>query len=154
LAASPDGQLFATTSYDDYYDGVIKMWRLQNNVPTSCGILRGSGIAPAFVAFSPDGKYFAVAWNNDYVYTYSVPDLNLVGESKSAGINTIWGVGFSADSQTVFSIDWDGGSDGTLHADRPDGTTVTQKMLGVDPDFMAVSPVAMGGLTTIAVAGY
>jgi len=154
VAVSPDGQLLATASIDSNYDGVVKLWHLQNNVPTACGSLRASGVAPGYVAFSPDGKYFAVAWNNDYVYVYNIPDLSLAGQSKSAGVNTIWGVGFSADSQAVFSVDWDGDVDGTLHADRTDGTPISQTMLGVDPDFLAASPVLVGGVTTVAVNGY
>jgi hypothetical protein len=153
VAVSPDGQLLATSSTDSSSNGVVKLWRLTNNVPTLCGSLTQSAIAPGYLAFSPDGQYFAIAWRSDYIYTYHLPDLALVGEIKSSP-NPLYGLGFSADSQTVFSIDWDGGSDGTLYADRPSGTPVSQLALGVDPDVFAVSPVATGGVTTMAVGGY
>jgi WD40 repeat protein len=46
-------------------------------------------------------------------------------------------------------------SDGTLYADRVNGDPVTLANLGVDPDVLAVSPVAGAGNTsTIAVGGY
>jgi WD40 repeat protein len=46
-------------------------------------------------------------------------------------------------------------SDGTLYADRPDGTPITYRALGVDPDVLVVSPVAgTGNVTTLAVGGY
>jgi len=154
LAVSPDGQLLATAGGDSFSNGSVKIWRMQGNTPVPCGpVIDGAYIGPAFVAFSPNGQFLAIAWNGDYVEIYRVPTFNFVAESKSSP-NYLYGVGWSADSQTVFSIDWDGGSDGTLYADRPDGTAITSIALGVDPDKLAVSRVAVGGVTTIAVAGY
>ena len=55
----------------------------------------------------------------------------------------------------MFTIDYDGNlSDGHVYADRVDGTPITSYLLGVDPDALAVSPMANGGTTTLAVAGY
>lgn len=154
VVASPDGQLLATAGSDIFGNGSVKIWRFQGNTPVPCGpVIDGYGIGPAFVAFSPNGQFLAIAWNGAYVEIYRVPTFNLVAESRSSP-NYLYGVGWSADSQTVFSIDWDGGSDGTLYADRPDGTAITSVRLGVDPDRLAVSPVAVGGVTAIAVAGY
>jgi WD40 repeat protein len=154
VVVSPDGQLLATSGNDSSANAIVKVWRLQNNVPIGqCSVFSRAAVGPAFVAFSPDGQYFAIAWNGDYVYTYHVPDFLLVGEAKSSP-NPLYGVGFSADSKTVLSIDWDGLDNGTLYADQPDGTAISQQVLGVDPDFFTVSPVASGGVTTMAVAGY
>jgi WD40 repeat protein len=68
----------------------------------------------------------------------------------------LYGVGFSPDSQTVFSIDYDSTlADGTLYADKVNGDPITLAQLGVDPDVLAVSPVAgTGNASTIAVGGY
>jgi WD40 repeat protein len=133
----------------------VKIWRLQGSTPTYCGaVFSALGVGPGYIAFSPDGKLFAVAWNGLYVEIFNVPSFSFKGEAQSAGNNFTYGVGFSADSQTVLSIDWDGNVDGTLHADRPDGTVITSTMLGVDPDAMAVSPVPVGGGTAIVVPGY
>ena len=112
-------------------------------------------MGPAYVAFSPNGQYLAVAWRQDYVYVYSVPGFTMVGSILSS-YGPLYGVGFSPDSQTVFSIDYDSTlADGTLYADRVNGDPVTLAQLGVDPDVLAVSPVAgTGNTSTIAVGGY
>ena len=77
-------------------------------------------------------------------------------DRSSARIGPLYGVGFSPDSQTVFSIDYDSTlADGTLYADRVNGDPVALAQLGVDPDVLAVSPVAgTGNTSTIAVGGY
>jgi WD40 repeat protein len=155
VAVSPDGQLLATAGADSFANGSVKIWRMQGNTPVPCGpVIVGSYKGAPYIAFSPDGQFLAIAWEIAYVETYRVPTFNLVGESRSSGSNFLYGVGWSADSQTVFSMDWDGGSDGTLHADRTDGTAITSLRIGVDPDMLAVSPVAVGGVTPIAVSGY
>ena len=107
------------------------------------------------MAFSPNGQYLAVAWRQDYVYVYSVPGFTMVGSILSS-YGPLYGVGFSPDSQTVFSIDYDSTlADGTLYADRVNGDPVALAQLGVDPDVLAVSPVAgTGNTSTIAVGGY
>ena len=158
LAVSPDGQLLATAGVDSFGNGAVKIWRMQGNTPVPCGpvfteSIGGSYSGAPFIAFSPDGQLFAIAWEVAYVEIYRVPTFNFVAESRSAGIYLLYGVGWSPDSQTVFSMDWDGASDGTLHADRPDGTAITSIRIGVDPDRLAVSPVAVGGATPIAVSG-
>ena len=159
VAVSPDGQLLATAGRDAYDNGSVKIWRMQGNAPVPCGpvfdgSINGGYSGAPFIAFSPDGQFLAIAWEIAYVEIYRVPTFNFVAESRSAGNNLIYGVGWSADSQTVFSMDWDGGSDGTLHADRTDGTAITSIRIGVDPDRLAVSPVAVGGVTPIAVSGF
>jgi len=154
LAVSPDGQLLATAASNSFFDGDVRIWKLMNNTPIQCGtVFSRAGQGPALVAFSPDGQYFAIAWQGWYVDVYRVPSFTMVGELKSSP-NLLYGVGFSADSQTVFSMDWDGDVDGTLYADKPDGTAITSIPLGVDPDFFAASPTAIGGVTFMAVAGY
>jgi hypothetical protein len=155
VAVSPDGQLLATAGVDTFTNGSVKIWRMQGNTAVPCGpVIDGSYSGAPFIAFSPDGQLFAIAWEIGYVEIYRVPTFNFIAESRSSGNNFNYGVGWSADSQTVFSIDWDGGSDGTLHADRPDGTAITSTRIGVDPDRLAVSPVAVGGVTSLAVSGY
>jgi WD40 repeat protein len=155
VAVSPDGTLLATVSDDADHNGKVKIWRLQGNTPTPCGSdITGPTVAPGYIAFSPDGQLFAVAWNNAFVDIFKVPSFQLMAEAQSSVNNPLYGVGFSADSQFVLSVDWDGTSDGFLHADRPDGTAVSSAMLGVDPDAMAVSPVAVGGGTAIIVPGF
>ena len=155
LAVSPDGQLLATAGADTFGNGSVKICRMQGNTPVPCGpVIDGSYSGAPFIAFSPDGQFLAIAWEVGYVEIYRVPTFNFVAESRSSGQNFNYGVGWSADSQTVFSMDWDGGTDGTLHADRTDGTAITSIRIGVDPDRLAVSPVAVGGVTPIAVSGY
>jgi WD40 repeat protein len=133
----------------------MKIWRFDNGTPVLCGPeYTAPGIGPAYTAFSPDSKYLAVALRTGYVDVFQMPDLKYVAEIKSAP-GSIWGVGFSADSQTVLTIDYDSSiTDGHVWADRVDGTPVGSYLLGVDPDALAVSPVASNGNTTFAVAGY
>ena len=154
VAVSPDGQLLATAATNSSFDGSVRIWHLVNNVPMPCGpVFSRPSQGPALIAFSPDGKLFAIAWQGYFVDVYRVPDFSMAGEIQSSP-RLLYGVGFSADSQTVLSMDWDGDVDGTLYADRPDGTAITQIPLGVDPDFLATSPTAIGGVTFMAVAGY
>jgi hypothetical protein len=155
VAVSPDGTLLATAAEDSNRNGEVKIWKIQGSTPTFCGaVFSALGAGPGYIAFSPDGKLFAVAWNGLYVEIFNVPSFSYKGEAQSAGANFIYGVGFSADSKTVLSIDWDGDVDGHLLADNPDGTPITSTMLGVDPDAMAVSPVPVGGGTAIVVPGF
>ena len=135
VAVSPDGQYLATagshqasqpTATDEANDRV-RIWRLAGSIPTPCGSIDISnpGAGPAYVAFSPNGQYLAVAWRGDYVYVYSVPSFTMVGSILSS-YYPLYGVGFSPDSQTVFSIDYDRNyDDGTLYADRLNGDTIT-----------------------------
>jgi WD40 repeat protein len=116
--------------------------------------ITGPASGPGYVAFSPNGQLFAVAWTGAYVDIFKVPSFEFIGEAQSSGNDPIYGVGFSADSQVVLSVDWDQGTDGFLRADSPDGTPIASAMLGVNPDSMAVSPVAVGGGTAIVVPGY
>lgn len=154
MAVSPDGQLLATSTNNSYFDGVVKIWNLQGGTPTQCGpTFTKANRGPGLVAFSPDGQFFAIAWNGEYVYTYRVPTFGLVGVDSSDASNYLYGVGFSADSQTLFYVDWDGASGGTLYADHLDGSAITKTTLGVDPDAFAVAPVAVGGVTSMAVSG-
>ncbi len=155
VAVSPDGQLLATGGGDSFGNGSVKIWRMEGNTPVPCGpVINGSYSGSPFTAFSPDGQFLAVVWEIGYLEIYRVPTFNFVAESRSSGNNLNYGVGWSADSLTVFSMDWDGGTDGTLHADRVDGTTITSTRIGVDPDMLAVSPVLVGGVTPLAVSGY
>ena len=124
VSVSPDGQFMVTSGWSYFSDDVsMKIWRFQNGTPVLCGPeYTAAGIGPAYTAFSPDSKYLAVALRNGYVDVFSLPDLKYTAEIKSAP-GTIWGVGFSPDSQTVFTIDYDSTiTDGHLYADRVDGT--------------------------------
>jgi WD40 repeat protein len=163
VAVSPDGQYMATagshrtsspTTIDSGNDR-IKIWRLNANTPTQCATtLSNPGAGPAYVAFSPNGQYLAVAWQSDWVYVYSVPTFAQVGQITSS-YGLLYGVGWSPDSQVVFSVDWDGATDGNLYADSPTGVSIDSRTLGVDPDVMAVSPAAgTSNASTIAVGGY
>ena len=160
VAVSPDGTLLATVSEatDANLDknGEVKIWRLQGNVPTPCGpVFTGPAVGPGYIAFSPNGQLFAIAWNQAFVDVFKVPSFQLMAEIQSSGnYNPLYGVGFSTDSQAVISVDWDGATDGFLHADRPDGTVISSVALGVDPDAMGVSPVAIGGATAVIVPGF
>jgi hypothetical protein len=154
VAVSPDGSLLATASEDSYHNGSVKIWRLQGNTPTPCGpVFTGPLVGPGYIAFSPNGQLFAVAWTQRYVDVYTVPSFSFMGEIQSSP-NPLYGVGFSHDSQTVLSVDWDGNVDGTIYADHPDGTAIASIAIGADPDALAVSPVAIGGGTAIVVPGY
>ena len=164
VTVSPDGQYMVTagshrTSAPDANDAAndrVKVWRLVGNTPTQCASISITNPmwGPPYVSFSPNGQYLAVAWTKDYVYVYSVPGFTLYGTIDSS-YGALYGVGWSPDSQTVFSIDYDGLGDGTLYADSPNGTPIAQSVLGVDPDVLAVSPVAgAGNVTTLAVGGY
>src|SRR5205814_111665 len=78
----------------------------------------------------------------------------LVGTIMSS-YGPMYGVGWTPDSQAVISADWDLNVDGNLYADRPNGNPVASRALGLDPDVMAVSPVAgTGNVSTIAVGGF
>jgi len=135
----------------------VRIWRLVGGTPSPCSAIDISnpGMGPAYVAFSPNGQYLAVAWRRDYVYVYSVPSFTMVGSIMSS-YGPLYGVGFSPDSQTVFSVDYDPDYyDGTLYADRINGDSIALAQAGVDPDVLAVSPVAGAGNTsTIAIGGY
>ena len=157
-AVSPDGQLMVTAGWDSLTDDVsLKIWRFPagGGAPTQCGPeYTAASLGPAYVAFSPNGQYLAVALRQSYVDVFSIPSLTMVSEIKSAP-GAIYGVGFSPDSQTVFTLDYDGLDDGHLYADRLDGTPIASSVLGVDPDSLAISPVAnAGGAATLAVGGY
>jgi WD40 repeat protein len=132
----------------------IKIWRLVGNTPTQCATtLANPGMGPSYVAFSPNGQYLAVAWENDWVYVYSVPTFAQIGKLTSS-YGLLVGVGWSPDSQVVFSVDWDGAGDGNLYADSPTGVAIDSRTLGVDPSVMAASPTAgTGNASTIAVGG-
>ncbi len=135
VAVSPDGQLLATGGADSFYGGSMKIWRMQGNTAVPCGpVIDGTLSGAPFIAFSPDGQFLAIAWEIAYTEIYRVPSFNFVAESRSSGNNLNYGVGWSADSQTVFSMDWDpGGTNGTLHADRLDGSAISSVRIGVIP---------------------
>src|SRR5204863_3730224 len=118
----------------------VKVWRMVGNTPTQCASISISNPpwGPPYVSFSPNGQYLAVAWRGDYVYIYTIPGFTLSATIGSS-VGPLYGVGWSPDSKTVFSIDWDGASDGTLYADTPDNIPIAQRALGVDPDVLAVS---------------
>jgi WD40 repeat protein len=158
VAVSADGQYMATAGSNptDMTQDRVKVWRLSGSVPSQCASINiaNAGLGPAFVAFSPNGQYLAVAWQYDFVYIYSVPGFALFNTIQSSTL-LLYGVGWSPDSQTVFTLEWDGASDGTLYADKPNGTPITSQALGVDPDVLAVSPVAgTGNVTTLVVGGF
>jgi hypothetical protein len=157
VAASPDGQLLVTAGWHSLNDDVsLKIWRTQGGTPVPCGPeLTGTGLGAPYVAFSPDGKHLAVATRLTWaVDVFSIPSLNLESELKSA-VGPLYGAGFSPDSQTVFTLDYDfANDDGHIYANRLDGTAITSRMLGVDPDSLAISPVASNGKVNLAVAGY
>lgn len=145
LVVSPDGTLLATSAADYYGDGTVKIWRFQGNAPVGCGPLYTmSLVGPGFIAFSPDGQYFAIAWNGAYVDIYRVPSFTFVAEIKSAP-NFLIGVGFSPDSQTVFSLDHESSGVGTLYADRPTGGALGSVALTLSTRSLAVSPAAASG---------
>jgi WD40 repeat protein len=156
LAVSPDGQMMATAGWIYSTDDVsLQLWHIQGNRPVVCAGFTSSGLGPAYVAFSPDGKYLAVALRWGHVTLFNLPSLSQAGQT-TASVGTLYGVGFSPDSKTVFSLDYDGNTyDGHLYADRLDGTPIASlPMLGVDPDSLAVSPIASSGKVTLAVGGY
>jgi len=157
LAVSPDGQMMATAGWVYSTDDVsLQLWHIQGNTPTVCAGFTSKGSGPAYVAFSPDGKYLAVALRWGHVTLLSLPSLALIGQTH-ASVGTLYGVGFSPDSKTVFSLEYDSNTyDGHIYADNPaDGTPIgSSPFLGLDPDSLAVSPIANGGNTTLAVSGY
>jgi len=109
----------------------LKIWRFPagGGQPVQCGPeFTATGSGPAYLAFSPDGQKLAVALRQSYVSLFSVPSLDDLAEIKSAP-GLIYGLGFSPDSQTVFTIDYDGFEDGHLYADRVDGTAITSRIL-------------------------
>jgi WD40 domain-containing protein len=167
VTVSPDGQYLATTGSHqtsqpsstsvDAANDRVRIWRLVGNTPSPCGGIDISkpSYGPAYVAFSPNGQYLAVGWRQDYIYVYSIPGFALVGSILSS-YGPLYGIGWSPDSQTVFGVDYDDFLyDGTLYADRPNGTAITSRVLGVDPDVLAVSPIAgTGNVSTLAVGGF
>jgi WD40 repeat protein len=155
ISVSPDGQLMASASNEFFTDnGVVRLWRLQGGTATSCGPAR-TGLGQPYVSFAPNGQYVAIAFRYGYIDVYRVPALTFVGTIMSSQ-GSLYGLGWTPDSQAVISLDYDSSlMDGNLYADRPDGTAISSHMLGgVDPDVLAVSPVAANGKATIAVGGY
>jgi WD40 domain-containing protein len=156
VQVSPDGQLLATAGTNGITaDAVVRIWRMQGNTPVPCGpMATGPGIGPAYAAFSPDGQYFAIAWRTLYVDLYRLPNFEYVTEIRSAP-GSLYGVAFSPDSKTVFTLDYDSTLyDGNIYADRLDGTPITSRLVGVDPDVLAISPVMNGSNVTLAVGGF
>src|SRR6266496_1899315 len=86
-AVSPDGQLMVTAGWLYSSDDVsLKIWRFPpgGGAPVQCGPeYTATGLGPAYVAFSPNGQYLAVALRQSYVDVFSIPSLNMVGEIKS-----------------------------------------------------------------------
>jgi len=158
VAVSPDGQYMATAASDTTgAQDRVKIWRLVGSTPTQCATtLANAGAGPPYVAFSPNGQYLAVAWMGEWLYVYNVPSFTMAAMITSAGASSaLSGVGWSPDSQAVISVAWDLNVDGNLFADRPNGTAIGSRALGLGPQVMAVSPVAgTGNVSTIAVGGF
>jgi WD40 repeat protein len=149
VAFSPDGKYMVSAGGSDER---AKVWGFDGRTPTPCGpVIPTTG--RGYVSFSPDGKLLAVASSAAYVELYDIPAFTLRATIKSS-TGSIYGVGFTPDSQRVVTLDWDGGADGHLYADAINGDPVSTSSLGLDPDALAVSPVMSGSNVLVAVADY
>ena len=134
----------------------VKIWRMQGNAPVQCGpVYRRTATRPGlrrvFAQRAVPGDRLAVG----YVDVYRVPAFTFVARDPELDGRRSMASAGRPTARRCSRIDYDGGSRRRLYADRPDGTPITSSVLGVDPDTLAVSPVAsIGGATTIAVGGY
>ena len=155
VAVSPDGQLLATAGGDSFGNGSVKIWRMQGNTPVPCGpVIDGSYSGSPFIAFSPNGQFLAIAWEVGYVEIYRVPTFNFVAESRSSGTTSTMASAGRPTARPCSASTGTAAPTGRCTPIAPTAPRSRRSGLGVDPDRLAVSPVAVGGVTPIAVSGY
>ena len=146
-----------TSGWDSFSDDVsLKIWRFPTGggAPVQCGPeYTAAGLGPAYVAFSPNGQYLAVALRQSYVDVFSIPSSEPSSRSRARRARSTASASRPTarrcSRSTTTAI-----NDGHVYADRLDGTPIASSVVGVDPDSLAVSPVANAGAVALAVGGY
>ena len=149
VAFSPDGRYMVSTGDDQR----VRIWRFDGRVPTlDPQVFNTNGAGE--IAFSPDGTRLAVAGRLAHVVDLYEVGAWTLRQSVTGITGTIYGLGFSPDGQRLITVDYDGGSDGTLYAHPLAGGAPVTRKLGVNPEALAVSPVAAAdGTVAVAVGG-
>ena len=108
---SPEGQLIATTSYDQ----TVKLWRPDGELLTTFTDHQG----PVWsVSFSPNGQIIASASSDQTVLLWR-PDGALL-HTLNGHTDKVWGVAWSPDGNQIASVS----ADQTIRLWRPDGALI------------------------------
>jgi WD40 repeat protein len=139
-AFSPDGQMLATSSYDET---VLRLWRISDGA-----LLRtfdGHTAGVMSVSFSPDGLTLASASHDTNVHLWRVSNGSLLQVLEGHG-NTLTSVAFSPDGAYIASGSSDltariwRASDGTLHQELGWHTnTVSEVAFSPDGEILATA---------------
>ena len=112
VSFSPDGQIIATTSYDQ----TVKLWRADGALLETFTAHQG----PVWsVSFSPNGQTIASASSDQTVLLWR-PDGTLL-HTLSDHTDKVWGVAWSPDGKQIASVS----ADQTIKLWRPDGALIT-----------------------------
>jgi hypothetical protein len=132
IAFSPDGKLLLSAGEDSR----IKVWKMTGAVPTAEGH-ELSTMGQGYMAFSADGKFFAVGSGNGQITVHNTTTWAVVS-SPTGQTGHVEGVGFSPDGKQLFAADTDGIL--TVHNVGTDAPTKTV-MLPNGAYALTVSPV-------------
>jgi len=145
VAFSPSGGLLATAGDD----GRVKIWKMTGAVPSPEGHVLTTSFQ-AYVAFSPDGKWFVEGSEGGELKLFDATTFavqgNLMGHS-----DIVYGVAFTPDSKHIWAFDNSGVL--TRHdigAGAQPTVSITTRGFGFT---LALSPVAPTGFQWIAL-GY
>ncbi len=101
VAFSPKGSLLAAGD-----DKMAQLWDLATGRKLGRGL--PSGLGPAVVAFSPDGKALAIGGDDGTARIWDVPSGRPAGQTFSGGTGSVSSVAFSPDGKTLATGDGDG----------------------------------------------
>jgi hypothetical protein len=120
IAFSPDGKLLLSAGEDSR----IKVWKMTGAVPTAEGH-ELSTMGQGYMAFSADGKFFAVGSGSGQITVHNTTTWAVVS-SPTGQTGHVDGVGFSPDGTQLFAADTDGIL--TVHNVGTDAPTKTVKL--------------------------
>jgi hypothetical protein len=145
VAISPSGSLLATAGDD----GRVKIWKMTGAVPSAEGhVLLTSD--QAYVAFSPDGKWFVEGSTFGELKLFDATTFTVQGNLDGHS-DDIEGLAFTPDSKHIWSLDYSGTL--TRHdigAGAAAVASITVRGFGYT---LGLSPVASAGFQWIAL-GY
>jgi WD40 repeat protein len=144
VAFSPNGKVLVTAGDD----GRAKVWTMTGSVPAAQGtVLMTSD--QAYIAFSPDGKYFVEGSTFGEFTVYDASTWSMLG-TLSGHTNDIEGVAFTPDGASVWAIDYSG----VLTRHEIGNTAPSASVTTVGNGYtLAVSPVMSAGVQWLSV-GY